>query len=71
MHFNLSARIDRLAYDVRHERRAQEPSSRNDDHLTKLELVYELFSRGFAPIDYLDTEARGTPDSRREVLVGK
>ena len=68
--FELSARIDRLTYDVLHERRAQEPSSRNDDHLTKVELLYELFSHGFAPIDYLDTETRITPDSRREVFVG-
>ena len=68
--FELSARIDRLTYDVHHVRPAQEPSSRNDDNLTKVELLYELFSHGFAPIDFLDTETRITPDSRREVFVG-
>ena len=60
-----------MALDVRHERRAQEPSSRNGDNLTKVELLFELFSRDFAPIDYLDTENRITPDSRREVFVSK
>ena len=68
--YELSARIDRLTYDVHHVRHAQEPSSRHDDNLTKVELLYELFSHGFAPIDYLDTETQITPDSRREVFVG-
>jgi hypothetical protein len=66
--FSLRVEVLGCVYDMSHLRASQSEESRNIKKWSKVEMMYELFDRGFIPIAFAAADECLTPTSPRSVL---